>query len=83
MFKKEKLKDLAPIAIPHGPPVEAVDEYFKSKMESGNMVKLVCLIHYYRSWRKLRLVDALQTGGNKGFQWRGIGEQIRVVRGGV
>ncbi|XP_026314614.1 coiled-coil domain-containing protein 42 homolog [Hyposmocoma kahamanoa] len=39
MFTKEKLKDLAPIAIPHGPPVEAVDEYFKSKMESGNMVK--------------------------------------------
>ncbi|XP_048482465.1 coiled-coil domain-containing protein 42 homolog [Plutella xylostella] len=35
----KKSKDLAPIAIPHGPPVESTSEYFKSKMESSRMVK--------------------------------------------
>ncbi|KAI5633631.1 hypothetical protein NE865_13636 [Phthorimaea operculella] len=33
------LKDLAPIAIPHGPPEVACAEYYKSLMESANMVK--------------------------------------------
>ncbi|CAH0595517.1 unnamed protein product [Chrysodeixis includens] len=35
----KKTKDLAPIAIPHGPPVESTSEYFKSLMESNRMVK--------------------------------------------
>ncbi|XP_049878957.1 coiled-coil domain-containing protein 42 homolog [Pectinophora gossypiella] len=38
-MKKVVLKDLAPIAIPHGPPVESTAEYFKSLVESANMVK--------------------------------------------
>lgn len=32
-------KDLAPIALPHGPPVECTAEYFKSLMESASMVQ--------------------------------------------
>ncbi|XP_072934669.1 coiled-coil domain-containing protein 42 homolog [Epargyreus clarus] len=36
---KKSLKDLAPIAIPHGPPVESTSEYYKSLMESASMVK--------------------------------------------
>ncbi|XP_004922729.1 coiled-coil domain-containing protein 42 homolog [Bombyx mandarina] len=36
---KKTTKDLAPIAIPHGPPVECTAEYFKSLMESSSMVK--------------------------------------------
>ncbi|XP_037292808.1 coiled-coil domain-containing protein 42 homolog isoform X1 [Manduca sexta] len=35
----KNLKDLAPIAIPHGPPVECTEEYFKSLKESASMVK--------------------------------------------
>ncbi|CAG9559327.1 unnamed protein product [Danaus chrysippus] len=36
---KKVMKDLAPIAIPHGPPVESTSEYYKSLMESSRMVK--------------------------------------------
>ncbi|CAK1590581.1 unnamed protein product [Parnassius mnemosyne] len=36
---KKIMKDLAPIAIPHGPPVESTAEYFKSKMETAGMTK--------------------------------------------
>ncbi|XP_034827559.1 coiled-coil domain-containing protein 42 homolog isoform X1 [Maniola hyperantus] len=36
---KKVSKDLAPIAIPHGPPVESTSEYYKSLMESSRMVK--------------------------------------------
>ncbi|CAG4968157.1 unnamed protein product [Parnassius apollo] len=36
---KKTMKDLAPIAIPHGPPVESTAEYFKSKMETAGMTK--------------------------------------------
>ncbi|XP_013188342.1 coiled-coil domain-containing protein 42 homolog [Amyelois transitella] len=36
---KKVMKDLAPIALPHGPPVECAEEYYKSLMESANMVK--------------------------------------------
>ncbi|XP_045503494.1 coiled-coil domain-containing protein 42 homolog isoform X2 [Colias croceus] len=36
---KKISKDLAPIALPHGPPVESVSEYYKSLMESARMVK--------------------------------------------
>ncbi|CAG9791645.1 unnamed protein product [Diatraea saccharalis] len=36
---KKTTKDLAPIAIPHGPPVESTAEYYKSLMESARMVK--------------------------------------------
>ncbi|CAG4934052.1 unnamed protein product [Colias eurytheme] len=36
---KKVSKDLAPIALPHGPPVESVSEYYKSLMESARMVK--------------------------------------------
>ncbi|KAL4711936.1 hypothetical protein ACJJTC_006105 [Scirpophaga incertulas] len=36
---KKSLKDLAPIVIPHGPPVESTAEYYKSLMESSMMVK--------------------------------------------
>ncbi|KAL0867508.1 hypothetical protein ABMA27_008291 [Loxostege sticticalis] len=36
---KKTTKDLAPIAIPHGPPVESTTEYYKSLMESARMVK--------------------------------------------
>ncbi|GBP17712.1 Coiled-coil domain-containing protein 42 homolog [Eumeta japonica] len=35
----KKSKDLAPIAIPHGPPVESTEEYFKSLMEQARLVK--------------------------------------------
>ncbi|XP_075983692.1 coiled-coil domain-containing protein 42 homolog [Anticarsia gemmatalis] len=35
----KKTKDLAPIAIPHGPPVESTQEYFKSLMETQSMVQ--------------------------------------------
>ncbi|XP_013145911.1 PREDICTED: coiled-coil domain-containing protein 42 homolog [Papilio polytes] len=38
-MKKNTMKDLAPIAIPHGPPVESTAEYFKSKMETANMTR--------------------------------------------
>ncbi|XP_045487173.1 coiled-coil domain-containing protein 42 homolog [Pieris rapae] len=36
---KKNTKDLAPIALPHGPPVECTSEYYKSLMESARMVK--------------------------------------------
>ncbi|XP_047538150.1 coiled-coil domain-containing protein 42 homolog [Vanessa atalanta] len=36
---KKSLKDLAPIVIPHGPPVESTAEYYKSLMETSRMVK--------------------------------------------
>ncbi|KAM3959505.1 coiled-coil domain-containing protein 42 homolog [Aphomia sociella] len=36
---KKIMNDLAPIAIPHGPPVESAEEYYKSLMESTSMVK--------------------------------------------
>ncbi|CAK1541458.1 unnamed protein product [Leptosia nina] len=36
---KKSTKDLAPIALPHGPPVECTAEYYKSLMESACMVK--------------------------------------------
>ncbi|KAJ0172906.1 hypothetical protein K1T71_011082 [Dendrolimus kikuchii] len=36
---KKTMKDLAPIALPHGPPVECTQEYFKSLMESKCMIK--------------------------------------------
>ncbi|XP_068623317.1 coiled-coil domain-containing protein 42 homolog [Battus philenor] len=36
---KKTLKDLAPIAIPHGPPVECTPEYFKSKMETAGITR--------------------------------------------
>ncbi|KOB64754.1 putative coiled-coil domain-containing protein [Operophtera brumata] len=35
----KNMKDLAPIALPHGPPVECTAEYFKSLMESASMVQ--------------------------------------------
>lgn len=41
------MKDLAPIAIPHGPPVESTAEYYKSLMETSQMVKYVKYVYYY------------------------------------
>ncbi|XP_063368535.1 coiled-coil domain-containing protein 42 homolog [Cydia amplana] len=38
-MKKMSLKDLAPIAIPHGPPVECAEEYYNSLMQSSMIVK--------------------------------------------
>ncbi|VVC97045.1 coiled-coil domain-containing protein 42 homolog [Leptidea sinapis] len=35
---KKSLKDLAPIVIPQGPPVESTPEYYKSLMESSRMI---------------------------------------------
>lgn len=35
----KKTKDLAPIAIPHGPPVESTPEYYNSMMQSQSIVK--------------------------------------------
>lgn len=43
-MKKNTMKDLAPIAIPHGPPVESTAEYFKSKMETANMTRWLSLV---------------------------------------
>ncbi|XP_041971433.1 coiled-coil domain-containing protein 42 homolog [Aricia agestis] len=36
---KKTSKDLAPLAIPHGPPIESTSEYFKSRMETSRMIK--------------------------------------------